>query len=64
MDYSKFYEIDDFKKMFYRDNNFDFQPYPSWTKTTYDLDAVVKYEDLYYNVANVAVIFYYNINIK
>lgn len=48
MDYSKFYEIDDFKKMFYRDNNFDFQPYPSWTKTTYDLDAVVKYEDLYY----------------
>lgn len=41
MDYSKFYEIDDFKKMFYRDNNFDFQPYPSWTKTTYDLGAQV-----------------------
>lgn len=48
MDYSKFYEIDDFKKMFYRDNNFDFQPYPTWTKTTYDLNDVVKYEDLYY----------------
>lgn len=41
MDYSKFYEIDDFKKMFYRDNNFDFQPYPTWTKTTYDLGAQV-----------------------
>ena len=37
MDYKDFYEIDDFKKMFYRDNNFDFQPYPTWTKTTYDL---------------------------
>lgn len=37
MDYKDFYEIDDFKKMFYRDNNFDFQPYPNWTKTTYDL---------------------------
>lgn len=48
MDYSKFYEIDDFKKMFYRDNNFDFQPYPTWIKTTYDLNDVVKYENLYY----------------
>ena len=47
MDYSKFYEIDDFKKMFYRDNNFDFQPYPTWIKTTYDLNDVVKYENLY-----------------
>lgn len=48
MDYTKFYEIEDFKKMFYRDNNFDFQPYPTWIKTTYDVDAIVKYEDLYY----------------
>jgi hypothetical protein len=48
MDYTKFYEIDDFKKMFYRDNNFDFQPYPTWTKTTYSIDDIVKYEDLYY----------------
>ena len=37
MDYKEFYEIDDFKKMFFRDNNFDFQPYPTWTKTTYDI---------------------------
>ena len=28
MDYKDFYEIDDFKKMFFRDKNFDFQPYP------------------------------------
>ena len=48
MDYKEFYEIDDFKKMFYRDNNFDFQPYPTWTKTTYDIGNVVKYQDLYY----------------
>ena len=48
MDYKEFYEIDDFKKMFYRDNNFDFQPYPTWIKTTYDIGNVVKYQDLYY----------------
>ena len=41
MDYKDFYEIDDFKKMFYRDNNFDFQPYPTWIKTTYDIGAQV-----------------------
>lgn len=41
MDYKDFYEIDDFKKMFFRDNNFDFQPYPSWTKTTYDIGVQV-----------------------
>ena len=37
MDYTKFYEIKDFKEMFYRDRNFEFQPYPLWTKTTYDI---------------------------
>lgn len=48
MDYKKFYEIADFKTMFFRDKNFDFQPYPLWTKTSYDINDIVKYEDAYY----------------
>jgi len=48
MDYKDFYQIEDFKEMFYRDRNFDFQPYPLWTKTAYDENDIVSSENEYY----------------